>query len=183
MKKVRKMVVVLLMVFGAVSVSFAYDLSEYDLERVQYVKNKVEYLEELEKNKALNLDGERALKEGRLYLEFAEKLKQSKQKECMYAVRDVIGDDDNKERYRYGRYGYRWSDTSSGEYFRCLSIMDFNENLKKQEEFLDRQRGLRDAIIRQKANLMKSGDGALLKDGVTEVGTLSDGTKIEIEKK
>ncbi len=183
MKKAIKRIAMLFMVCGlAVSVSFAYELTEMTKGEVEGVKKIVEELELLDKNELLGYQGKRTLKEGRLFLEFVEKVKQSKEKKCIYAVGDVMGDDDNEERYRYGRYGYRWNDTRPVNFY-CLDTSGIVDGFKKTKEEMDYNKALRDAIIRQKANVMKSGDGALLKDGVTEVGTLSDGTKIEIEKK
>lgn len=68
----------------------------------------MEYLEDLEKNDLLpSVSGDSALKEGRLYLEFVEKVKQS-DKECKDAIWDIMDDDNNKDKYQY----YLWADAS-----------------------------------------------------------------------
>ena len=175
----KKLMFGILMAFGLVSVSWA--VSGYILEdlenKTQFVKNKVEYLEDLEKNGLLpSVSGKSALKEGKLYLEFVEKVKQS-DKECMSAIYEIMSDDNNKDRYQY----YLWADPNlKGQ--TCMTIKFWIDKLKEVEKDIKRNCERYDAFIRQKANVMKSGDGALLKDGVTEVGTLCDGTKIEIVK-
>ena len=174
----RKFVIMVLVAFSVVSVSFGFELREMTKGEVESVKKIVEELELLDKNELLDYEGRKTLKEGRLFLEFVEKVKQSKEKECIYAVQNVMGDDDNKERYQY----HLWSNTSPINFY-CLDPSNIADGFRKTKKEMDYNKALRDAIIRQKANVMKSGDGALLKDGVTEVGTLSDGTKIEIEKK
>ncbi len=127
MRKTRKMMVVmLLMVFGAVSVSFAYELTEVEKGELEGVKKIVAELEDLKKNGKLPYEGKSPLYEGKLFLEFVEKLKQSPEKDCYRARVDVMRDLDNEYRYRHRT----WSDTN-GRNFRCFDLGVFIDDMKE----------------------------------------------------
>ena len=127
----KKLVFVVLAVFGLVSVSSAYELDEMQKSGEKYVKVAVEELDVLKKQGKLHPRGKELLLEGKDFLEFVEKVKQSPNENCFYAVQDVMSDYDNKDKYHY----YVWSDTSN----RCMDLRAFAENVRKFRKGLYRE--------------------------------------------
>ena len=122
----KKLMFVVLAVFGLVSVGFGYELSEVEKGELESVKEIVAELEDLEKNGKLPYEGKSPLREGKLFLEFVEKLKQSSEKDCYRARVDVMRDLDNEYRYRY----HTWSNTN-GRNFRCFDLGVFIDDMKE----------------------------------------------------
>lgn len=128
---IRK-IAVLFMVCGlAVSVSVAYELTEMEKSGVEYVKAVVAELERVKKQRYNNYigdNGEHTLLSGKKFLEFVEKVKQNHNENCFYAVRYVMNDGDNWDKY----HNYVWSDTSD----RCMNLRPFAENVREiKKEF------------------------------------------------
>ncbi len=136
MEKVIKRIAMLFMVCGlAVSVSSAYELSEMQKNGVEYAKAVVAELEKVKKqgyNNYIGTDGESALIEGKEFLDFAEKMKKSKETRCEYAVSEVRSNDEDSEyRYRY----YSWASLTPKD---CLSLELFVMKVKDTKRWLNK---------------------------------------------
>lgn len=117
----------ILMAFGLVSMSFGlhpYFIEKID-EQIQYVKEVVAELDDLKKKGKLHHRGKALLVEGKDFLEFAEKVKKSSSEDCKYAVRDVMSDDDNRDKYHY----FIWSESEGN--MGCMPLRPFAENVRK----------------------------------------------------
>lgn len=130
----KKLMFGILVAFGLVSVSFAYELSEVKKGEVEGVKEIVAELERVKKqtyNNYIGEAGEYALSSGKNFLEFIEKVKQSKATDCKYAVREVMSDGDNKDKYRH----YIWSESEGN--MGCMPLHPFVEEVREAKKWLD----------------------------------------------
>ena len=95
----KKLIFGILMAFGLVSPILGYNFLENVDEKIQYVKEVVAELEDLKEKGELPYEAKEYLHQGKLFLEFAEKVKQTKEEKCEYAIRKVMSDGDNKDKY------------------------------------------------------------------------------------
>ena len=129
-----KLVFGIFMVVGLVSSTFGYSFLEEVDEKIQYFKESVVELENLKGKGKLSYTNKQLLLEVKVFLEFAEKVKQSHKKDkkdCFSAVSDVLSDDDNRDKYG----NYFWANSVRNE-AGCLNIRYLAEDVRKLRKSL-----------------------------------------------